>query len=411
MCNVSVIIPVYNVERYLPACLDSVLCQTLRDLEVICVDDCSPDRCGEILDGYAESDDRVRVIHLQENRRQGFARNRGMERATGKYLYFLDSDDAIEPETLEELYELAERENLDAIFFDSKDVYENEELKKIYVPQLSKRKGEYRDEVYAGKELLDAFIRQNEWTCYPQRIFWRREFILEEGIRYPEDCEHEDEFFAFAGILAAERVRYVPKQYFTLRIRPNSVMTSEHAPKNFHGYLMNYYYMNRFVSERDLCTDGAEINIHRMHERVMTLFSKLKDNFDLGEVFRKEPDRTIYRCFISHMQAQEAADRIDPEVLERIRRHRIVYIYGARQTGQRFCEKLEKQEGILIGDFLAQYPEDVRSALMGRCVKELDDASIPEDAIVVVATKMMYWEETRTLLEERNINCVFHKKI
>ena len=120
MCNVSVIIPVYNVERYLPACLDSVLGQTLRDLEVICVDDCSPDRCGEILDRYPEFDDRVQVIHLQENRRQGFARNRGMERATGKYLYFLDSDDAIEPETLEELYELAERENLDAIFFDSR---------------------------------------------------------------------------------------------------------------------------------------------------------------------------------------------------------------------------------------------------------------------------------------------------
>ena len=201
MCKVSVIIPVYKVEPYLPACLDSVLNQTLRDLEVICIDDCSPDRCGEILDEYAARDGRVRVIHLLENHRQGFGRNRGMDKAVGEYLYFLDSDDMIEPETLGELTLLADREALDAVFFDSRNVYESEDLKKVYVPPLSLRKGKYRDEVYAGKDLLDAFIRQNEWTCYPQRIFWRREFLLREGIRYLEGCEHEDEFFAFAGIL------------------------------------------------------------------------------------------------------------------------------------------------------------------------------------------------------------------
>lgn len=411
MCNVSVIIPVYNVERYLPACLDSVLGQTLRDLEVICVDDCSPDRCGEILDGYAKSDDRVQIIHLQENRRQGFARNRGMERARGKYLYFLDSDDTIEPETLEELYELAEKENLDAVFFDSREVYESDEMRRVYVPPLSRRTGEYPNEACAGRELFDSFIRQNEWTCYPQRIFWRREIIQAEGILYPEDCEHEDEFFAFAGILVSERTRYVPKQYFILRVRPGSVMTSDPAPKNFHGYLMNYYLMNRFIAERDVHSCGAEANIMRLHERIMTLYSKLKDDFDLGELFRKDPDKTVYRCFLSSMQARDAANRIDPEVLERIRRHRIAYIYGARLTGQRFCEKLEWQSDILIGGFLAQYPEDVQPALMGRSVVTLDDVRIPDDAIVVVATKMMYWEETRALLEERNINCVFHKRI
>ena len=97
MPKVSVLVPVYNTEKYLPACLDSVLDQSLRDLEIICVDDCSPDRCGEIIDEYAARDARVKTIHLQENRRQGYGRNLGMNRATGKYLYFLDSDDTIVP--------------------------------------------------------------------------------------------------------------------------------------------------------------------------------------------------------------------------------------------------------------------------------------------------------------------------
>ena len=326
MCKVSVIIPVYKVEPYLPACLDSVLNQTLRDLEVICIDDCSPDRCGEILDEYAARDGRVRVIHLLENHRQGFGRNRGMDKAVGEYLYFLDSDDMIEPETLGELTLLADREALDAVFFDSRNVYESEDLKKVYVPPLSLRKGKYRDEVYAGKDLLDAFIRQNEWTCYPQRIFWRREFLLREGIRYLEGCEHEDEFFAFAGILSACRVRYVRKPYFILRVRAHSVMTSEPAPRNFHGYLMNYYCMNDFIMERSIDTYGAQINIARMLERVMTLYLKLKDAFDLGAFFQKEPDKTVYKCFLSYYRMEYSENgyhAMDPDVMEEIRKYRI----------------------------------------------------------------------------------------
>ena len=411
MCKVSVIIPVYNVERYLPACLDSVLGQTLEDIEVICIDDCSPDCCGEILDDYALADDRVKVIHLQENHRQGFGRNRGMERASGRYLYFLDADDTIEPQALEELSRLADGEELDAIFFDSKVAYESEELRDVYVPPHSPRKGEYADEVYVGADLLEAFIEQDEWTCYPQRIFWRRDFIMGEKIRYPEGSEHEDEFFAFAGILAAKRARYIRRQLFILRVRPGSVMTSDPAPKNFHGYLMNYYHMNRFVAERDLHSHGAQVIIGRMHERVMTLYSKLRDDFDLSEPFQGEPDKTVYRCFHSLMWARDVANQIDPEVMDEIRRHRVVYIYGARLTGQRFCEKLERHGGILIGDFLAQFPEDAPQVLMGRHVVSFDDARIPKDALVVVATKVMYWEESRAKLEGKGIHCVFHRKL
>ncbi|MBQ4308524.1 MAG: glycosyltransferase family 2 protein, partial [Lachnospiraceae bacterium] len=96
-------IPVYGVEPWLAECLDSVLAQTLTEIEVLCVDDASPDRCGEILDEYAAADPRVRVFHLPENRRQGYGRNLGMDHARGTYIYLLDSDDRIRPEALERL--------------------------------------------------------------------------------------------------------------------------------------------------------------------------------------------------------------------------------------------------------------------------------------------------------------------
>lgn len=411
MSKVSVIIPVYNVERYLSACLDSVLGQTHKDLEVICIDDCSPDRCGEILDAYAKRDQRVKTVHLPENRRQGYGRNLGLSMADGKYVYFLDSDDMIEPETLSELTVLSDRDSLDAVFFDSRNIFEQEDLKEIYMPPLP-RTGVYKDEIYKGTDLLDDFMRQNEWTCYPQRIFWRREFLLEEEIRYPAGSEHEDEYFAFAGILAAERVRYIRKPYFILRTRPDSVMTSAPAAKNFHGYLMNYWYMNRFLAERGISTYGAEKNVTRMFERVMTLHAALKDKCDLSAPFVRDLDRTVYRVFRRYIRMETGEDgyyEIDKEVLDVIRQYRIVYIYGARLTGQRFLKKLE-HNGFLVGGFLIKEREEQPEILMGRKVELLDDVVLPPGSVVVAAVKVMYWEETRAMLEERGIPCVFHRR-
>ena len=123
MIKVSVIIPVYNVEAFLPDCLDSVLSQTLKEIEVICIDDASPDDCGRILDDYAAKDNRMKVFHLDQNHRQGYGRNLGLKNAAGEYVYFLDSDDMIVPEAMEELYEIAKKDNLDAIFFDTQTIF------------------------------------------------------------------------------------------------------------------------------------------------------------------------------------------------------------------------------------------------------------------------------------------------
>ena len=103
MPRFSVIVPVHKVQAYLHACLDSVLGQSYRDIEVMAVDDRSPDGCGAILDAYAARDERVRVLHLPENVGLGRARNAGMPLATGDYLLFLDSDDTLTPGALRAL--------------------------------------------------------------------------------------------------------------------------------------------------------------------------------------------------------------------------------------------------------------------------------------------------------------------
>lgn len=111
---ISVVIPVYNVERYLRQCVDSVLAQTVKDIEIVLVDDESPDGCPAICDAYASSQSRIKVVH-KRNGGLGMARNSGIERASGRYIFFLDSDDYLPPDALEILLRTAERERADVV--------------------------------------------------------------------------------------------------------------------------------------------------------------------------------------------------------------------------------------------------------------------------------------------------------
>ncbi len=124
--EVSVIIPVYNSEKYLGECLESVLAQTLKQIEIICVDDGSQDRSLTIISEYAERDARIQIVR-QAHKGVSAARNTGIRKACGKYLYFMDCDDLLEPEALKLLYERAERDSLDITFF-KMIIYEPQQL-------------------------------------------------------------------------------------------------------------------------------------------------------------------------------------------------------------------------------------------------------------------------------------------
>ena len=115
MPKVSIIVPVYNVEKYLNRCIQSLLNQTLKDIEIIMVDDGSPDRCPQMCDNYAKKDNRIKVIHKQ-NAGLGYARNSGLEIATGEYIAFVDSDDFVNSQMYETLYNNAVSTKADVVY-------------------------------------------------------------------------------------------------------------------------------------------------------------------------------------------------------------------------------------------------------------------------------------------------------
>ena len=213
-CDISVIIPVYNIQQHLRECLDSVLGQSYPHLQVICVDDGSTDESPAILAQYAQKDNRVQVIR-QQNAGPGAARNTGLEAATGEYVIFLDSDDWFEPDFLEKMVDTAVREGADvaicrAVEFDTnsgRELPSEWMMKKQYLPGKL---------AFAPQEMADHLFQFTYGM--PWDKFYRRELLTSSGIRYPALKNSEDLAFVYPTLLAAKRIAVVDEVLIHHRI-------------------------------------------------------------------------------------------------------------------------------------------------------------------------------------------------
>ena len=164
MCKVSVITPVYKVEKYLGKCIDSILNQSFKDFELIIVDDGSPDSCGKIADEYEKIDSRVKVIH-KENGGAPSARNAGIEIAKGEYFYFPDSDDWLDPEYLQELVVLAEKTHAELVISGfTMEYYEQGKNQRYQVSVNEKLLNNPEEVRYGLHEYFDNMMMAVPWN-------------------------------------------------------------------------------------------------------------------------------------------------------------------------------------------------------------------------------------------------------
>lgn len=222
----SVIIPVYNTEQYLEECIQSVLNQTQKDIEVILVDDGSTDNSYEIMLSYKRQYCNVKVFH-QENRKQGAARNCGIENANGQYVFFLDSDDYIKPNCLEALYYYAEKNRLDFITYDADIMSEDIVVKKNYASYDRSKIGIERDRIYSGLEFLNSFFVCGGAYVSACLSYYNIDFLKKNQISFEEQVYYEDNGYALEVYCNARRMMYLPEKLYVRRYRANSTMTSE----------------------------------------------------------------------------------------------------------------------------------------------------------------------------------------
>lgn len=222
---ITIIVPVYNVEDYLCKCIDSIIGQTYNNLEIILVDDGSPDRCGEICDEYARHDTRIRVIH-KENGGLSDARNVGIENSKGDYIAFVDSDDYIAPDMYEKLYNIAKVNDADmsiCSFMCVNTKGNSIDDQNLYNP--------ISNNVLSGIEVFEDKLAENQywyWVVAWNKLYRRSLF---DNIRFPVGKQHEDEFVAHHLYSITRKVACCGNKMYYYVKRENSIMSKKYTYK------------------------------------------------------------------------------------------------------------------------------------------------------------------------------------
>ncbi|MBQ7454327.1 MAG: glycosyltransferase family 2 protein [Selenomonadaceae bacterium] len=259
---VSVIVAMYNAEKYIGECLTSLANQTFKDFEVIVVDDCSTDNSIEAVKNFfADFGDRLKLAKLSKNSgNAGTPRNFALKAARGKYIYFLDSDDFLTTTALEELYNVAENFNADVVhgdkclsFFDGEDKLNAE----LMINQTGAFVTEPTLETFDIGERVTGFVQKKFfwWAC--NKLF-RRQMLVDNKITFPPTTTFEDFVFAFKSLVAAKNYVRVPFVSYYYRLRENSLSKKKvTSGENFMGnIIINVSELNNFMSDRKFFRDN-----------------------------------------------------------------------------------------------------------------------------------------------------------
>lgn len=253
MPKVSIIVPVYNVEKYLDRCVQSLINQTLKDIEIILVDDGSPDNCPGMCDNYAKTDKRIKVIH-KKNAGLGFARNSGLKIANGEYVAFCDSDDYVKLDSYEILYNFAKSKNVDVVFgsffketspgvwtelrkVESEVIYQNEQVK------------EYVLDMVACAPYVKIERKHDMSSCMS---LYRKRIIDDFNIRFLSERENgsEDTTFNIEYLKKANSIAQIPYTFYYYCLNESSLSMTYH-PDKFERFVVLRKQMIEFLSDWD----------------------------------------------------------------------------------------------------------------------------------------------------------------
>ncbi len=259
--KLSIVIPIYNVEKYLDKCVQSVRNQTLQDIEIILVDDESPDACPQMCEEYAKTDARIKVVH-RKNGGLGFARNSGIDVATGEYITFLDSDDFVDLHTYEHLCNIATEHNLDALYYKFKrftnetDVTPSQPIYEIT---------EYRNE--GIKELMLDIIASepsakvdHKIACSSCTAMYKTSIIKENNVRFHSEREliSEDLIFNLDYLKHAQKVAFNNGEYYHYRVNLTSLTSAIRSDRIEKNYILYNYIVDNLSYWKLDNTKGVE---------------------------------------------------------------------------------------------------------------------------------------------------------
>lgn len=281
----SIVVPVYNVESYLPQTIESILAQSFSDFELILVDDCSPDGSAEICNRYAQQDSRVQTIQLPENKGASHARTVGLQKIRGQYVFFADSDDTISAELLQTAYDALLKHQADVVMFNAVEVYVNAEQAiydkidvcypaRVFTTQEQVRKSVIEIE----KTTLFGYL----WNKFYSAQLLRRADAAFYDMPLNEDFKFNIDIFPYVSSLIT--LDYIGYQYYK---RENQSLTCKFVKNYFDLQIMRIELLLSFYQNFNICSTEVKETLCSIYVR--SLFSALQRNCDVrAEMHAKE---------------------------------------------------------------------------------------------------------------------------
>lgn len=301
MPKVSIIVPVYNVEKYLKRCVDSLVGQTLTDIEIILVDDGSPDNCPQMCDEFAKQDGRIKVIH-KPNGGLSSARNAGIEASTGEYLGYIDSDDYAELDMFEKLYNCAVDNKVDFVMADYYRVSNGNRTEKT----LDIREGLYTKQDIANeifpmlimRESVDYGPLLSVWHCiYNSEFIKQNNLYFDEEIKWSEDC-------IYSAILGykANSFYYMKGQCFYNYIQNMGSISTSYKPLSWQVYCLMNKKLREFFENKPDFDFSRQLDLHMLYF-ACSVFSQLKfSNYSFWQKYKIKKAVLNTPCFKDAMR-------------------------------------------------------------------------------------------------------------
>lgn len=416
MIKVSILVPVYNVERYLPQCLESLIHQTLKEIEIICINDGSTDASPGIVEEYRRKDSRIRLIN-KENTGYGHSMNIGLQSASGEYIGIVESDDYASPEMFDDLYRKAGENSAEVVksnFFEHENDQEDRER---FVELL---KGFSYDRLLTVQEIEKLYMVSAQiWSA-----IYRRDFLIQHGIHFHETpgASYQDTSFAFQVWFFAKRVLLVREAYLHYRIdNPGSSINSgaklycfcdEYAyiedflQKNIHDIRIEY--IKTVIKFRDYLWNYSRVAGKYQYTFLLRIKAELesaeKDGNLEKEYFKKFPNvweelmqiKENSEAFYDNTAKYYRDERIDKNsmngvlyfkgVFDKIRDSQCVIVYGAGKISKALLDALQNRGINNVRFIMVSQTKGNPKELQGiavNCVEDLEDYN--KTALVVIA--------------------------
>ncbi len=292
--KLSVIIPVYNVAEYLPKCLESILNQPFKDLEIICVNDGSTDNSLDVLKEYQAKDNRIKIID-KGNEGSGVARNTGIENALGEYLYFVDSDDWLEDNCLEKIINKADDLKTDILIFGGCSCYKTDNGYKKQNGGYSANKlpKKYLNKIFSSEDIKKDIFRfpSTAWVK-----LYRREFFIKNNIKFQNIKVGQDQLPFFHSMICAKRIALYPENLYCYRKnRAGSAMTVK-KKKNFSPIYV-FYAIEELLKNTNKLKDYDYLFVNNYFSKATSWLGKFQDDIK-PEYFVK------YSNLLSHIKSE-----------------------------------------------------------------------------------------------------------